>query len=119
MIRSALIFKFYFHDCTKAGNEPKAYIIFATPSVSEKTDKDKMGKLLEQIKKFFIKHDLPYTPRIICNQDFYKEILVKVSEQSKGISDTSELFMRSAQLLNCCEKFKESKKDAKDAGKIA
>lgn len=90
-IRAALCMIGYFPDA--AGE-----IIFASPKVSE-AYLSNLAPCLEDLNALFLAHHLPYNARIIANDAFNDLVLKPILIASDGVADTSELFLRSYQLV--------------------
>lgn len=74
-------------------------IIFVSPKINTKL-LDTLNSNIEDIKKLLEKESINCNIRLISNENFRKEILEPVMKISKKITDTSELFLRSTQLIN-------------------
>ena len=95
MVRSAICLMQYFN--TNSGE-----LIFASPKVGNATEEEINGKL-EELNDHFEKKGYNFKVQLYFNQKFNEEILKKVIDMSKEIKDTSELFMRSYQLMDIFE----------------
>lgn len=81
----------------------KGNIIFASPKMNNIDHiNEGIKRLYEILDSVIINHDFKIS--IITNEDFQNEILNKVLINSDTIADTSELFLRSYQLLNLFDK---------------
>jgi hypothetical protein len=91
------------------GND-NAEIIFASPKVNDSVLKP-LEKEIEKLNGIFKeKTEWDFTFRLIANKEFNSEVLNKVLKLDNKVADTSELFMRSYQMLKTCEKIENSKK---------
>lgn len=77
------------------------HIVFASPKINPKD----YQKLHEEFAKIddIVKHfSFDFTFELISNERFSTEIMQPVLAVSEKVSDTSELFLRSAQLIDIC-----------------
>jgi len=79
-------------------------IIFASPKINP-ADWQELEPYENKIGELFKDNGLNFTVKIIANERFLKEILEPVKAVAKTVKDTSELFLRTFQLLKTCEKF--------------
>lgn len=77
-------------------------IVFASPKINTAVYND-LQKVLPDITDVLKAAEMPFDLRIICNQDFKSKILQPVMKISGDVADTSELFMRSLQIINLFE----------------
>ena len=98
MFRSALILYAYF--ATKKGD-----IIFAAPKIN-KGCYELLLKRMQEIENFMNAKGFEYKFTLIANKDF-KKIVSSITALSDDIADTSELFLRSYQLYQACQKFED------------
>lgn len=77
-------------------------IVFASPKINTAVYND-LQKVLPDITDVLNAAEMPFDLRIICNQDFKSKILQPVMQISGDVADTSELFMRSLQMINLFE----------------
>ena len=97
------------------GND-NAEIIFASPKVNDSVLKP-LEKEIEKLNGIFKeKTEFDFTFRLIANKEFNSEVLNKVLKLDNKVADTSELFMRSYQMLKTCEKIENSKKSNRTNG---
>lgn len=54
---------------------------------------------MEKLDLFLEQHNVVADCRVISNGDFFQQIVDPVCELTDAVSDTSELFMRSVQLM--------------------
>lgn len=94
-VRSALCAAGYF-------NVLEGEIIFASPKIHNGVINDLIN-CTEELNRLFAENGFGFSARIIANEDFKNEVLVPVMEVSGRINDTSELFMRSWQLISLYE----------------
>lgn len=91
LLRAALVLYSVFN--TKTGN-----IVFASPKVQPK-DVISLSARTKEIEDFMSGLGFKFKFYFICNQDFYEDILLPVKSKISEIKDTSELFVRSLQML--------------------
>ncbi len=93
ILRAVLISLVYFK------NFENYFICFVSPKVSNQLDNE-LNQRIEKINQFLIHKDIKNIRcDFISNDRFKDEILLPVVKNSSEISDTSELFLRSYQLL--------------------
>ena len=80
-----------------------AEIIFASPKINPNIYVPLL-EAFEVINEISTKNKLGFQFILSSNEDFYEEVLNPTVEISKDVSDTSELFLRSVQLLGLSEK---------------
>lgn len=90
-VRTALCLRGYLG--TNEGN-----IIFASPKIHKGVLADLLP-CVEELNQLFLENDWKFTYRVICNEDFKTAILDPVLLVSDGIADTTELFLRSYQMI--------------------
>ena len=95
-----IAFCLYGHFLTK-----DAEIVFASPKINPAILKD-LVPCIEDLNTLFAKSGYNFSFTLIANEMFYEEVLKKIEVVSEGISDTTELFLRSYQL---CKMFSEMK----------
>lgn len=103
LLRIALLLQLQFN--TKQGE-----IIFATPKAHPKTIMQLKQKL-QEISSFMKREGFSYHFSLIANDKFEEEIIQPLKDISAMVSDTTELFLRSYQLLcllqkQCCPSVK-------------
>lgn len=76
-----------------------AEIIFASPKINPSIITELIPRL-EELNNLLLSLGLIFPSRIIANEDFNGKILEPILLASGGISDTSELFLRSYQMYN-------------------
>jgi hypothetical protein len=76
-----------------------AEIIFASPKINPSIITELIPRL-EELNNLLLSLGLNFPSRIIANEDFNGKILEPILLASGGISDTSELFLRSYQMYN-------------------
>lgn len=74
-------------------------IIFASPKIG-RTKVEDLGKYVDKMNRFLAKKGFKNPVRVLYNSEFRDSILSPVIEYSKLVSDSSELFLRSIQMLN-------------------
>lgn len=77
----------------------KGELIFASPKINNAILVD-LAPCIKDLNRMFQEHDYQFNARIIANDDFNTLILKPILIASDGVSDTSELFLRSYQLTN-------------------
>ena len=76
----------------------KGEIVFASPKIHNSIINDLMP-CIEDLNILFLENNYNFTVRVIANSDFNEQVLKPILTVSDGVSDTSELFMRSYQLI--------------------
>lgn len=74
-------------------------IVFASPKINPAVYND-LQKALPEMEEVLKASQMPFDVRIICNEDFKNKILEPVLNIVGDVADTSELFMRSLQMVN-------------------
>lgn len=74
-------------------------IVFASPKINPAVYND-LQKALPEMEEVLRVAQMPFDVRIICNEDFKSKILEPVLHIAGDVADTSELFMRSLQMVN-------------------
>lgn len=92
MVRTAMIIYGYF-------NVHKAEVIFASPKIHNAINQP-MVECVKELNAYFSELNLAFRFSIIGNHDFKSQIFDVVTNLSKSVADTSELFMRSIQMYN-------------------
>lgn len=92
LLRSALVL--YNQFDTKEGN-----LIFACPRINNQNVIDDIRERIATLRAIFKKAGFNFNFSLICNAEFQHQILDKITEKSKEIKDTSELFVRSLKML--------------------
>lgn len=77
-------------------------IIFASPKINRAVVND-LIPCISDINGLFAENALGFSARLIANEDFNDQVLRPILVASKGIADTSELFMRAYQLIKMFE----------------
>ena len=77
----------------------KGELIFASPKINNAILVD-LAPCIKDLNRMFQEHKYQFNARIIANEDFNTLILSPILLASDGVSDTSELFLRSYQLTN-------------------
>lgn len=95
LARSALCIAGYF-------NIFQGEIIFASPKIHNAVIND-LKACVEELNNLFVENGFDFATRIIANEDFNNEVLLPVLDVSNRVSDTTELFMRSWQLISLYE----------------
>lgn len=73
-------------------------ILFASPKINKSVMNDVLP-CMEELNRFFVEKCLSYKARVVANDEFNGEILQPVLNLSSNVADTSELFLRSYQML--------------------
>lgn len=84
-------------------NTETAEIIFASPKINQSVLQDIMP-CVSDANRILQAHGLHYSVRLIANEGFQAQVLNPILLVSDGVADTSELFLRSYQLLNLFDK---------------
>ena len=74
-------------------------LVFASPKINP-AEYHGLMDCLDDINGVLAEFKLPYTTRLIANEDFKVHILEPVLHAMNNVADTSELFLRSLQLYN-------------------
>ena len=90
-IRSAMCLRGYF-------SATKAEIVFAAPKINP-ANLVLIEPLMRELNILFVNAGLSFTARLIANEDFNELVLKPIMLASNNVSDTSELFLRSYQLV--------------------
>lgn len=77
----------------------EAEIIFASPKITPAIMKD-IEPCIEDINRIFTEQGFGYDIRVIANESFNSSVLQPILIASEGVADTSELFIRSYQMLS-------------------
>lgn len=95
-IRSALCLLGYM-------NQKQGEIFFASPKINPAILRD-LEPCMAELNDLFGRLGLGFHAAILANEDFEREILRPLLSLSDGIADTSELFLRSYQLMRIFDK---------------
>lgn len=106
-IRTAMCIYGYMNIC-------EAEIIFASPKINPAVVKE-LEPRIEEINVLFQKLGLSFHNRLIANEEFNGKVLKPILLASDGISDTSELFLRSFQMYNMFSNEDESRTKIRNA----
>lgn len=91
-------------------------VIFASPKVNPSA-LNEITPFIDDLEELLKTLDLKFSIKLYTNNDFYGSILSPIMVQAKDISDTSELFLRSYQMIKLFEKAaKNNEKTDKTAG---
>lgn len=101
IIRTILILRQYFKNTTHHE------IVFVSPKINPEPLLILKSEI-ERISSFLAKESIPCKIKLISNDIFNDEILEPITHLSKNVADTSELFLRSIQLVHL---FKPIKKE--------
>lgn len=97
----------------------KANIIFASPKINKQI-LYALQPCFTDLNEMMLEMGLEFNFRIIANDDFLNSVLKPILEVSGNVADTSELFMRSYQMLTLFDKnLKYMGKSEKQKSKIA
>ena len=94
-LRTAICLKYLF-------NANSGDIIFASPKVSPTVMND-LTSAIEEINALFINNGFGFSAKLYANNDFNEKILKPISAISEDVADTSEMFLRSYQLIKLFE----------------
>jgi hypothetical protein len=94
-LRAAMCIQGYF-------NTTHGEIVFGSPKIHSAV-LDDLNTCIEDLNHLFRESGLDFSARLIANEDFNDHVLKPILIASDGISDTSELFLRSYQLFNMFE----------------
>ncbi len=97
LLRSALVLYMQFN--IKTGK-----IYFLSPKINPVVIFDLKEKI-EQVESYMKNNGFNFEFVVIANSDFKSKILTPLLDKLNCIADTSELFMRSIQLLNVCNNY--------------
>lgn len=97
LLRSALVLYMQFN--IKTGK-----IYFLSPKINSAVIFDLKEKI-EQVESYMKNNGFNFEFVVIANSDFKSKILTPLLDKLNCIADTSELFMRSIQLLNVCNNY--------------
>lgn len=73
-------------------------VLFASPKINRSVMNDVLP-CTEELNRLFASKGFFYRARVVANEDFNQEILQPVLGLSSDVADTSELFLRSYQML--------------------
>lgn len=90
-------------------------IIFASPKIHNSITSD-IDPCIADLNTLFLENGYGFTAQMIANNDFNDHVLKPILLASEGVSDTSELFMRSYQLMQI---FKTGRTPAEQASELA
>ena len=96
LLRSALILYGAFD--TKVGE-----VLFLTPKL-QKQDREKLHNIVQDAQKFMDEMGFGFKFDLLHDDSFATQVLEPIMSVSEKISDTSELFLRSVQLYQLCQK---------------
>lgn len=91
LVRVAIALNLYMRGC-------RHRVMFVSPKISDAIQTE-LTQALEQVSEIFEAHGYPCDFQLIGNDDYLNTILHPVVELSQRVSDTSELFLRSLQLM--------------------
>lgn len=91
LIRSALLLNSFL-------GTKDAWVVFASPKVSPEIERE-ICQNASYLKELCVNSNLNYSFEIFCNSTFESQILEAVFTVSDSVEDTSELFLRSHQLI--------------------
>lgn len=93
MIRSLMIIRSYFDHCTVC-------LIFASPTVNP-AHSTPLEAAFQELTQFLASRDPGCGVRLLVNGAFNREVLTPTIQHADVVADTSELFLRSYQLIKC------------------
>ena len=73
-------------------------VLFASPKIHKAVMEDVLP-CIEELNRLFEDKGFSYRTRVVANEDFNQEILQPVLQLSSNVADTSELFLRSYQMI--------------------
>ena len=79
-------------------NYQRARVIFASPKIGKNIMSD-LEPCIKDLNEIFKSEGIDIECQVIANADFYQEILAPTVAESFEVADTSELFLRSYQML--------------------
>ncbi len=94
-VRSALCIAGHF-------NALEGELIFASPKIHNGAINE-LSVCAKELNNLFAENGFGFNARVIANEDFKNEVLLPVLEVSDRVNDTTELFMRSYQLVEMFE----------------
>ncbi len=97
ILRTAFALNLYF------GKKWKPYIYFISPKVTPGVY-SALDLKIKNIGEFMNHEQIKANIALIANNDFYNDILDPINQISESLSDTSELFLRSIQLVKMFKK---------------
>ena len=103
IIRTILLLQHYFKDI---GNHN---IVFISPKINPEP-LSVLESALSKISTFLKAESISCEIELISNEKFQNEILNPITDLSKNVADTSELFLRSIQLVNIFHKTQNEQK---------
>ena len=74
-------------------------LFFASPKIHNNI-MEILPKAIDELNAIFERHSMNCKAHLIANDDFQKEILDPVKALQENVSDTSEIFLRSLQMVN-------------------
>lgn len=96
VLRTLLALESYFADYSRE-------IIFAAPKIHNAVQ-GALDEAMIAVDQFLEQNDIAAEFRVIANDEFFSEIVEPVRKLSSEVADTSELFMRSVQLMGMAPK---------------
>lgn len=79
-------------------NTKEGEVLFASPKINRSVMNDVIP-CVEELNRLFASMGFSYKARVVANDEFNQEILQPVLGLSSDVADTSELFLRSYQML--------------------
>ena len=102
-LRTAMCIQGYF-------NTTHGEIVFGSPKIHSAI-LDDLNPCVMDLNSLFRENGLDFSARVIANEDFNDHVLRPILIASEGITDTSELFLRSYQLVNMFETKRPTQKE--------
>jgi len=93
MIRSFMIVRSYFDHCPVS-------LVFASPTVNP-AYATPLEAAFQELTQFLASRDPGCEVRLLVNGSFNREVLAPTIQHADVVADTSELFLRSYQLIKC------------------
>jgi hypothetical protein len=101
LVRSAIITRTFF-------GEVPTRLIFASPQVQPKYA-ESLQLAMGHLDRFFGEVGYSCRPELLINDGFYEKVVEPIQTAAGDVADTSELFLRSLQMMNIFKKKKERK----------
>lgn len=110
MVRTVMLINGYF-------DLKEREIIFASPKINNAT-MEMLYSCIKDLEDLMSNYNYNFHFKLLANDDFREEVFLPVLSCADTISDTSELFMRSIQMINIFEKNLYEKSNIKDKSNI-
>lgn len=83
-------------------NTKKAALVFASPKITPSVLRD-LKPCITLLEQEFAHRGFDYNIQLLCNEDFYTEVMKPMAGHSKKVADEAELFLRAYQLCSMFE----------------